>query len=47
MIIFSVITTIFAVAGFTLAVVRYIQDNSKAGKGRHAIGHRRKRRDKR
>ncbi|MEU0239657.1 hypothetical protein ABZ234_18385 [Nocardiopsis sp. NPDC006198] len=41
------ITTIFAVAGFTLAVVRCIQDNPKVGKGRHAIGHRRKRRNKR
>ncbi|XKK37352.1 hypothetical protein HFP72_21060 [Nocardiopsis sp. ARC36] len=47
MIVFSVITTIIAVAGFTLAVVRYIQDNPKVGKGRHAIGRHRKRPNKR
>ncbi|WP_433699276.1 hypothetical protein [Nocardiopsis sp. CA-288880] len=45
--IFQVITLIIAVAGLTLAIVRYIQDNPKVGKGRHAIGRHRKRRNKR
>jgi hypothetical protein len=45
--IFQMITLTLAVAALTLAVVRYIQDNPKAGKGRHAIGRHRKRPNKR